>query len=187
MDLDADQWVETLPVAQQQLVEIAKALSLNAKVIVMDEPTSALNAPEVDKLFGLDRAAQESRGVGSSTSLTRWRKSSRLPITSPSCATAVWSGPASAVTFAGPRADSLDGGSRSGAAVSAARTARWRRASATWSISVSCGAADALWMMCRSEVRAGEIVGVAGLQGSGNSELLMGLFGALRPQSHRAA
>ena len=53
VDVDVDQPVETLPVATQQLIEIAKALGHDAKVIVMDEPTSALNAPEVEKLFAL--------------------------------------------------------------------------------------------------------------------------------------
>lgn len=43
----------TLSTAQKQLVEIAKALSMNAKIIVMDEPTAVLTKKEVDKLFGL--------------------------------------------------------------------------------------------------------------------------------------
>ena len=34
--------VEDLPIGQQQLVEIAKAMSLNARILIMDEPTSAL-------------------------------------------------------------------------------------------------------------------------------------------------
>ncbi len=43
--------VEDLRIGQQQLVEIAKAVSLNAKVLIMDEPTSALSAAEVEVLF----------------------------------------------------------------------------------------------------------------------------------------
>jgi ribose transport system ATP-binding protein len=43
--------VKRLGVAQQQMVEIAKALSLNARVIVMDEPTAVLTAHEIDHLF----------------------------------------------------------------------------------------------------------------------------------------
>ena len=42
-----------MPIASQQLIEIAKALGREARVIVMDEPTSALSAPEVEKLIGL--------------------------------------------------------------------------------------------------------------------------------------
>ncbi len=51
LNLDPRQPVEGLGVAQQQMVEIAKALSLNADVIVMDEPTSALTGREIDELF----------------------------------------------------------------------------------------------------------------------------------------
>lgn len=51
LDLDPRQPVEGLGVAQQQMVEIAKALSLSADVIVMDEPTSALTGREIGELF----------------------------------------------------------------------------------------------------------------------------------------
>ncbi|MEO6457806.1 MAG: sugar ABC transporter ATP-binding protein [Chloroflexia bacterium] len=51
LDLDPRRPVEGLGVAQQQMVEIAKALSLSADVIVMDEPTSALTGREIDELF----------------------------------------------------------------------------------------------------------------------------------------
>lgn len=46
-----DMLVEDLRIGQQQLVEIAKAVSLNARILIMDEPTSALSAAEVDVLF----------------------------------------------------------------------------------------------------------------------------------------
>ncbi|WFR95465.1 sugar ABC transporter ATP-binding protein [Rhizobium tumorigenes] len=49
--IDAETMVEDLPIGQQQLVEIAKAISLNARILIMDEPTSALSAAEVDILF----------------------------------------------------------------------------------------------------------------------------------------
>ncbi len=55
--------VERLRVAEQQCVEIAKALSLDAKVIVMDEPTAALTPHEVEHLFGIIRRLK-ARGVG---------------------------------------------------------------------------------------------------------------------------
>ena len=50
--------VQYLSVAQQQLVEIAKSISLDAKVIVMDEPTSALSPKEIQYLFNVIRQLQ---------------------------------------------------------------------------------------------------------------------------------
>src|SRR5687767_140586 len=51
MDLDTRTPVHRLGVAQQQMVEIAKALSQNARVLVMDEPTAAISDREIDRLF----------------------------------------------------------------------------------------------------------------------------------------
>ncbi len=51
IDLDPRQVVGDLPVSKQQMVEIAKALSFKAKILIMDEPTSALTAKEIDDLF----------------------------------------------------------------------------------------------------------------------------------------
>ena len=53
VNLDAKTIVGTLSIAQQQMVEIAKALSYNARVLIMDEPTSALTDSEVETLTGL--------------------------------------------------------------------------------------------------------------------------------------
>jgi rhamnose transport system ATP-binding protein len=53
--LDPGRVARGLSIADQQVVEIGKALSLNANVIVMDEPTAALSAAEVDRLFAVIR------------------------------------------------------------------------------------------------------------------------------------
>ena len=55
VNLDPCDLVRDLSIAQQQMVEIAKALLVNAKVIVMDEPTDALPDDEVDSLFNIIR------------------------------------------------------------------------------------------------------------------------------------
>lgn len=55
IDLDPDQVVGELPVSKQQMVEIAKALSTNARVLIMDEPTSALTSREIEDLFRIIR------------------------------------------------------------------------------------------------------------------------------------
>src|SRR5215831_9708062 len=51
--LDPDRLARGLSIADQQLVEIVKALTTNASVIVMDEPTAALTPSEVERLFGI--------------------------------------------------------------------------------------------------------------------------------------
>lgn len=59
IDIDPRQTVGDLPVSKQQMVEIAKALSTNAKILIMDEPTSALTAKEIDELFRIIRQLKE--------------------------------------------------------------------------------------------------------------------------------
>jgi ABC-type sugar transport system ATPase subunit len=63
VDLDPRTLVRNLSVAQQQMVEIAKALSYNARIVIMDEPTSALTDNEVRALFAIIRSLKE-RGLG---------------------------------------------------------------------------------------------------------------------------
>ena len=53
VDLDVQAPASTLTLAQQQTVEIAKALSLNTRVLIMDEPTASLSAHEVERLFDI--------------------------------------------------------------------------------------------------------------------------------------
>lgn len=55
IDIKPDDIVGDLSVSKQQMVEIAKALSTNAKILIMDEPTSALTSKEIDELFTIIR------------------------------------------------------------------------------------------------------------------------------------
>src|SRR5262245_56411688 len=55
LDIDPHRRVDRLGVAAQQMVEVAKALFRRARVVVMDEPTSALTAREIDRLFDVIR------------------------------------------------------------------------------------------------------------------------------------
>lgn len=59
LSIDPRTKARELSVAQQQVVEIARALSINAKVLIMDEPTSSLTLGEVEELFGIVRQLRE--------------------------------------------------------------------------------------------------------------------------------
>jgi ribose transport system ATP-binding protein len=62
LQIDPEAAIKHLGVAQQQMVEIAKALSLDARLIIMDEPTATLTSHEIDRLFeAIDRLKR--RGV----------------------------------------------------------------------------------------------------------------------------
>jgi ribose transport system ATP-binding protein len=63
MDFDPRVKVGDLTIAKQQMVEIVKALSFNARVLIMDEPTAALNETEVEELFDIIRHLR-AQGVG---------------------------------------------------------------------------------------------------------------------------
>lgn len=179
IELDVTQRVEELPVAQQQLTEIAKALAQRAPVIVMDEPTSALNAPEVEQLFGLIRdLKRRGRGIVYITHkmeeierladrITVLRDGERvgtaLAAELPPAKLLRWMvGRELAEQF--PRHASQPGGERLRLVDFTVRPAGRVGPPAVESVSLA--------------LRAGEILGVAGLQGSGASDLFLGLFGA---------
>ena len=65
LDINVDPYriMSTMPVSQRQMVEIAKAVSYNSKVIVFDEPTSSLTEEEVEHLFKIINMLRD-RGVG---------------------------------------------------------------------------------------------------------------------------
>ena len=63
INVDPHRIMSTMPVSQRQMVEIAKAVSYNSKVIVFDEPTSSLTEEEVEHLFQIINMLRD-RGVG---------------------------------------------------------------------------------------------------------------------------
>lgn len=60
VDIDPTAMVSELETSKKQLLEIAKALHANAKLLILDEPTTALNNKEIEHLFGIVRHLQES-------------------------------------------------------------------------------------------------------------------------------
>ena len=87
---------------QAQLVEIAKALSHEAEVIFMDEPTSAIGHREAHQLFAVVQAGCALKGAASCTSRTGCRRSSTSPIATPCSATAPTSARACSLTSIAP-------------------------------------------------------------------------------------
>jgi ribose transport system ATP-binding protein len=180
LDLDVKRPVEQFPIAVQQLIEIAKALSLDARVVVMDEPTSALNAPEVEKLFALIAdLKRQGRGIVyishkmEEIELLADRITVLRDGRNVGTAAAVDLPPAKLVQWmvgremaarseriAPPRRDPPRLAVTNFSAWPASRTAK-------------PAVADVSMF-----VQPGEVVGLGGLQGSGASELLLGLFGA---------
>ncbi|TWT78345.1 Ribose import ATP-binding protein RbsA [Posidoniimonas polymericola] len=170
--------VEDLAISTQQRLEIAKALSLNAKILVMDEPTSSLNSQEVEKLFELI-AELRSRGVGivyishKMDEITRIAdrvtvlRDGRLVASAPAA-----EAPATQLIYwmVGRDVEQQDRPPRQAAS-------DVRLEARGFSLPGPAGAPGPVDSVSFS-VRRGEVVGVGGLQGSGASELLLGLFGA---------
>jgi len=179
IDVDPGRLVEGLPIAARQLVEIAKALARRANIIVMDEPTSALNAPEVEKLFALI-ADLKARGCGIVYITHKMEEIERI---------------ADRITVL---RDGRRVGSAPAAELSPSELIRWmvgremgqqfprhaprlgeeRLRIRDFTVIPGHGGPCPAVRNVSLSVRAGEIVGLAGLHGAGTSELLLGLFGA---------
>lgn len=178
LDLDPRVKAGSLGIGRQQLVEIAKALSQNARILVLDEPTAALTESEVEALFAILRKLKQ-RGVGMiyiSHKLDEvFEMSDRVTVL------------------------------RDGRSVTTAPTAELTKESVIASMvgrevgdifpvsnreigDVAFEAKDITAVSAASgrtvvdgvsfNVRKGEVLGIAGLMGAGRSELLMALFGA---------
>ena len=83
LDIDPETPLKYLSIGQWQMVEIAKALARNAKIIAFDEPTSSLSAREIDNLFRVTANCGR-RGESSSMFRTGWKKFLPSAMPSPS-------------------------------------------------------------------------------------------------------
>ena len=171
VNLRAERLVRGLSIADQQVVEIAKALSLNANVLIMDEPTAALSLTEVERLFSIVRALRErdaailfiTHRLDEVFALTQ-----RLTIMRDGLK--VFDGMTADMTIDSivskmvgrdldtfyPKADVAPGEVR---------------------LSVRNLTRDGVFKNVSFEVRAGEIVALAGLVGAGRSEVARAIFG----------
>jgi len=169
--LDPNRLTRGLSIADQQLIEIAKALTLDAKVIVMDEPTAALSSAEVARLY---RVMETLRAEGAAIVFI----SHRLDEVFASCqqvsvmrdGRSVLSSPADELTsdqlvraMVGRDIAKRQGVHESGSGDVVLKVDRLTREGKFVDISF--------------EVRAGEIVGLAGLVGAGRTEIAQAIFG----------
>jgi ABC-type sugar transport system ATPase subunit len=164
--------VGTLPVGRQQTVEIAKALSLDARILVMDEPTAALAAHEVERLFDRVRRLRE-RGLAILYISHRLREVFDLAqrVTVLKDGKRVTTAPTDEVKppelvrmMVGRELDQYF----------PARAAAGDRGPARLRLR---DAGNALLTGINLDVHPGEIVGIAGLEGSGRTELAQAIFG----------
>ncbi|HWD20376.1 MAG TPA: sugar ABC transporter ATP-binding protein [Verrucomicrobiae bacterium] len=179
LEINVRRPVEEFALGIQQLIEIAKVLSQNARVLVMDEPTSALTAPEVKRLFDLIQTLK-GRGCGIVYISHKMEEIERIAdrITVLRDGRLVGSAPARELpapkliawmvgrelTEQFPRRSAAPGKERLRLEKFSVHPQGLAQRAAAQDIDLT--------------VRAGEIVGLAGLQGAGSSELFLGLFGA---------
>ncbi|MBX6320760.1 MAG: sugar ABC transporter ATP-binding protein [Rhodospirillaceae bacterium] len=178
LDMDPALPVDALPTSARQLVEIAKALSLDARVLILDEPTSALDPDEVVALFAVLRRLR-GQGIGIVYISHRMGEvfeiADRITVLRDGRVAGTW--PVSAIE-ADRVVRAMVGRDL---ARPAARAAAGRAGPAL--IEVRGLACEPAFRDIDLAVGAGEIVGLAGLLGAGRRELGRVLAGILRPSA----
>jgi ribose transport system ATP-binding protein len=181
-DLDPDARVGGLPIAAQQVVEICRALAANARILLMDEPTSRFQREDVDRLFTLIRGLvaqgmaviyishflEEVREIAGHYTVLRDGRS------------------VDAGDIAGATSEHLIsqmvGREMGGLFPTRVRAESGEVILAVWDV-----AAPPTLKQASFELRRGEILGIAGLMGSGRTELVRALFGLESGASGRIA
>jgi ribose transport system ATP-binding protein len=191
--------VGRLPAAGKQIVSMARALSHDARLIIMDEPSAALAHDEVANLFRIIRELTaagvaiiyishrlaEIREIGDRVTLLKDGRTVAvgLPARTTPTARIVALMTGRNVEYAIPPRpdDEGDGeGDRAGAGAAAARSGGRREVLRVEGLTLPGAFTDVSFT-----VAAGEIVGLAGLVGSGRSEILETVYGARRPAAGR--
>jgi D-xylose transport system ATP-binding protein len=179
LPINARTAVGNLGIGQQQLVEIAKALSQNARILVLDEPTAALTESEVETLFTILRELK-SRGVGMiyiSHKLDEvFAMSDRITVLRDGRTV----GTENAADLTKEKVIALMVGREVGDIFPEAQHPRGEVALEIRNFTASDTehAGQNAVENINLTVRKGEVLGVAGLMGAGRSELLMSIFGA---------
>jgi ribose transport system ATP-binding protein len=180
VDLDPRAEVQTLPTGYWQLTEIAKALALDAKVLIMDEPTASLTKTESEALFELI-GRLKAQGVGivyvSHRMEEVYRICDRITVLRDggvvlSDAVADLSPEQIVAAIVGREVDALEWVERPAATKDTTPLLEVRN------LTAANGVTDMSFTL-----HAGEILGLAGLMGSGRTELAKLIFGIDRPTS----
>ncbi len=174
--LDPGSPVRTLSISERQMLEIAIAVSKNARVLILDEPTSALSKPEVEALFAflgrmkrqgigiiyISHRLEEIREIGDRLTILR---DGRVVHTGP---VAGLSTAAIVELMTGHRIeqDGRSAAARAGRPYFAVKDLRLEGSAEPFNLAV----------------HAGEILGITGLIGSGKSELARAVFGGVPPR-----
>ncbi|PDT02128.1 D-xylose ABC transporter ATP-binding protein [Rhizobium chutanense] len=172
-DVDPTARIGTLSVAKRQMVEIAKALARDAKIIVLDEPSAVLAQAEIDQLFRVVRQLARESGVAFVYISHRLREVFELSdtVTILRDGTVIHNGPSNGLTT-DDLIRSMVG--REVGDVFPKRTPRIGEEA----LSAKGISTPALLKNVSIHVRKGEIVGLFGLAGAGRTELLRAIYGA---------
>ncbi|MDR3211540.1 MAG: sugar ABC transporter ATP-binding protein [Planctomycetota bacterium] len=179
-DLDLHQPVEEFPMTIRQRIEIAKALAYQARIFIMDEPTSAIPESEVELLFNIIRDLK-SQGFGIIYITHKMEEIYRIADRITVLRNGDMVDTASASEL--PERElvkKMVGRELSSRFPPRRQTIRKDVRLEVKNFSIANPDIDGMFLVdnVSFDVHAGEILGLAGLQGSGNSELLNGLFGA---------
>lgn len=173
VDLDTHTPVRQLGVAQQQMIEIAKALSQNARILVMDEPTAAISSREIERLFERIRKLKQD-GIAIIYISHRLREvfdiGDRITVLRDGRKVATLQPPETSI-------DELVH-MMVGREIDTTYRHRFNTHPGETVLEVRDLHASNGLRGANLEVRAGEIVGLAGLVGAGRSELARAIFGA---------
>ena len=184
LDIDVSRPVADYPLGIQQMIEICKALVLDCRIIIMDEPTSALTEPEVERLFGIIEKLKN-QGCGiiyiSHKMEEIYRIADRITVLRDGkhIATAKASGLDKDKLIQWMVGRQLD----QQFPRHLEQTGNVRLEVRNFSVPGDGGSAGRRLVDNVSfQVRADEILGIAGLAGSGRSQLLAGIFGTYSSQ-----
>ncbi len=176
--LDLDAPAGTLPVVDRQLIAIAKALLQNARLIVMDEPTTSLSQREVQSLFAVIRTLKEA-GIG--TLFVSHKLDEVLEIADRTIIVRngekVVDQPAASLT----RSEMIR--AMTGRDLETETTAALVPPTVPVVLHVENLTRAGHFYDVSFDMRAGEVVGITGLLGSGRTSLALALFGLLPPDS----